>query len=91
MADLERELRLARAELLEMHMRIARERSEERSQALKDARKFLAGGLRDIGIPASDDISLVEVLTIIRGLADLVNRIADYLPAEFAYPDSPDL
>lgn len=47
---------------------IARERSDERQQTILDMRKYLADGLRKIGIEADDKISLTEVLAIIEGL-----------------------
>lgn len=46
---------------------ISAARSDARSECILDMRRYLADGLRKLGIEADDKISLTEVLAIIEG------------------------
>lgn len=51
-------------EIMELRASISRERSDERSQTILDMRRYLADGLRKLGIEADDKIALTEVLAL---------------------------
>lgn len=58
---------------------IGRERSDERSQTILDMRKYLAEGLRAMGISADDKISLTEVLELFEWQQAKIVRLTDEL------------
>ena len=65
------------AENTRLTMSESRIRSDARSEAILDTRKYLAEGLRKLDIKADDKISLTEVLQIVSRFIDNVGDLYD--------------
>lgn len=61
-------------QLANKHLDVIRVCADERSRTITDAQKFLAEGLRKLGISAHDRISRTEVLTIVEDQHQHIER-----------------